>query len=211
MPEWQKQEEIFEEAKKSISDELSPEMANWSFAQMVGVLKVSIKANRRPDNHDSTGTFCMKYLKKPGQSYKIVRNEIQGCFKGRELMKEETVIDILRTLKSLQGVPLSLPANLVSAEATDSTEVVTPQSGIVRKLVLLVITMLNSYAMVIAEANVKPNDVFDSDRMQMRSALQKICKAFGIEANFPELRTKIKPVTFADLEDMGIPNNRRVL
>ena len=206
MLEWQEQERIFEKAKKSISGELSKEMVSWSFAQMIEVLKTSIKTHKKPDDRDPTGTFCLKYLKGSKGNYKIVRNEVQGFFRGREVLKEDTIMTILRTLKKFQDGILS--KDPVVADHRTEEVVVTPQSGIVRKLVLLVITMLNSYVMVITEAEVKPSDVFDADRMQIRNALQKICKAFGIEVTFPESQDKNEPVTLEDLREIGFSKRR---
>ncbi len=70
----------------------------------------------------------------------------------------------------------------------------------VRKLVEHVVTLFNSSAGLITVSNIKPSDVLDGDRMNIQSAMQRMCQAVGINASFNSTAGHGVPVTKNDLQ-----------
>ena len=70
----------------------------------------------------------------------------------------------------------------------------------IRKLIDHTTTLFNSLMILVLEAGVNPDDLYDGDRIQIRIALKKVCDAFGIDVVFPEPEAaRNQPVTQQDL------------
>src|ERR1700743_59092 len=99
--------------------------------------------------------------------------------------------------------------NIPSPASSDSTLQRPPISGPTRVLIDHAAGLFNSLAFLIRENGVRDVDLFDSDRINIRKALEEICKAFGIAANFPDEGIKFERLTRRDLKDMGFAVSKR--
>jgi hypothetical protein len=215
----QTQAEIFEAAKQSVAEELNEEMLSWDFSQMLSRLRDVIANRNQQINSNGIRFFCRHYLGMHGDSH----NEMRRWISGEAVMPFERIQLVLRVLKSERdgNLVLVLPdkggrrvhqvkksVNSGSAEEMrePKPEPSAPKtSGIIRKLVDHATTLFNSLMILIVEAGITSDDLFDGDRIQIRMALKQICVAFGIAVIFPESEAaRSQPVTRQDFADIGL-------
>lgn len=214
--------EFFEQAKQSVASELNEATMAWGFEKMLDELRTAI-ANKNPDQRGVTRNairyFCRHYLNMSGQKFENMRQWLAGT----AIMPAETIAAVLRALQALANGTFSEPVATKHSQATKpaaSPKARSPQRaalaappaqpagsalGIKRKVLDLLISQLNSMLGLFAECGITPADVFDGDRMQIVSALQKICPRLGIKAIFSEPdATHNQPLTKEDLSEIGL-------
>ena len=222
----QSQAEVYEQAKQSIASELDNEILAWDFETMLSQLKAIIEKKAPEETgkvHNSIRFFCRHYLAMHGSTF----NDMRQWLLGRATMPFEKIQMVLRVLKSeregsLVRVPpntggrkydhvaprsLSLgPERAPELDVTIKPEPPTPKtSGVVRTVIDHTGTTLNSLMILIVQAHVSPDDLFDGDRMRVRIAIEEICKSFGINVVFPKPESiRSRPVTSEDFAKAGL-------
>jgi len=234
MAQSQGQTEVFERAKQSMAAELGEAILSWNFSQMLAELRAVI-AKKSPEErgraHNSVRYFCRHYLGMHGNSF----NDMRRWLAGEAVMPFEKIQLVLRSLKSERdGNLVPMPPNkggnnahrtkkeviVKKTKESDAREVVrqepkpeAPQpkcSGAVRKFVDHTTTVFNSLMVLGLELGVIPDNLYDGDRIQIRTAAKQIFDAFGIEVIFPESeRAHSQPVTRQDFAEIGVKAGER--
>jgi hypothetical protein len=215
----QTQAEIFEAAKQSVAEELNEEILAWDFFQMLSRLRDVIASRNQQVKSKGIRFFCRHYLGMHGDSH----NEMRRWISGEAVMPFERIQLVLRVLKSERdgNLVLVLPdkggrrvrqvKKSVNGGGGEEMRESKPgpsapkTSGIIRKCVDHATTLFNSLMILIVEAGITSDDLFDGDRIQIRMALKQICAAFGIAVIFPEPEAaRSQPVTRQDFADIGL-------
>jgi hypothetical protein len=184
--------EIFKTARAEIVDELVPEVANWSFAEMINQMWLRIT---RTKSQDRVRHFSRRVLKIPGNG-----NCVRRWMRGEGLMSKEEIIQVLRRL-NLPQTNSGPPDPVLKMDSQ------TANKDLSRKLVDHTISVFNSLAGLLMQANISMETIYDGDRMHIRETLEKICKSLRVEVRFP-YRERSVPLTQEELSDvgMGIPH-----
>ena len=203
------QDKIFERAKTALAGELNEDIQSWDFVQMLKSLKALIKekGSEQPGRgNNPVRFFCRHYLNMPGERY----NEMRSWLAGREVMPKEKIELALRVLKTWQDGNLRQTIDKPALPSFDleypEGEISQPENlELSRKLVDHTISLFNSLRVLIEKSGISPKDVFGGDRMQITSAMWKICNIFGVDVIFPEPDpAQNQPVTKKDLANFGL-------
>jgi hypothetical protein len=210
--------EVFEQVRDQMVSEVSAEVLKWDFGTMLQKLrraveeKTTVGGERNPN---PLRFFTRNYLKLSGEAFRKVRKWLDGS----AAMSADDVTVVLRTLNTIYyGEGIETPVAPIRAPRPTRPErkrnsvaapTATPLKGVRRKLIDHTISLCNSLVGLTAETGINPEDVLDGDRMQVRSALERICDAYGIEAIFPEPGKVRTPVTAEDLNQMGLGSFKR--
>ena len=208
----QNQLDIFEEAKKSIEG-LDLIMASWNFSDMFNELKSIAQKNKVTGDRNPIRTFCNQYLCFENQTGTQTYEQIRACLRGQLTISVDNIRLILLALKksrqdlSNSTLPVvkqakhnSVPDKLVQSKIS---------SGMVRKVIDHTVGSFYSIVSLIIEINVKPEDVFGSDREQIQVSIEKVCKHFGITVKFPEIKCDhFETLTQEDLAGIGFRATR---
>jgi hypothetical protein len=203
---------VFDEAKQSVGAELDEEMLLWDFSKMMGELQGAIKSCGIPSQNKPVRFFSRHYLKMGGERYKKVIEWLTG----QSEMSADDVIIVLQTLKQLRDGTLSFSevpetsVKRVEEEIPEQKLIEQPTSGVIRRIIDHTIGSFNSITGLVVEAGIKPEHAFDSDRMQVQGAVQKVCECFGVAVVFPESETTFgQPLTHEDLAEIGFERTPR--
>ncbi len=184
----------FLEAKRVLASELSDEIRLWSLSTMIEELQKRIQT--ASSSKHRIREFSRHCLGLHGEQFRRVREWL----KNPSTLTTEDVCLVLRALKEGRNgmmIPPSPPRQTKSPS--------TNRKGVNRKLVGHAITMLNSLNILFNEAGIQPKDAFDGDRMQVQSAMEEICKRFGVTAQFSDpSAARNQPVTRDDLATIGL-------
>lgn len=205
----QGQQKAFEEVKNSLAKELSPEMLLWDFSKMMEELRRVIRSVGTNTN-DKVRFFARHNLNMAGERHKEVRRWLKG-----EVMSAEEIRLVFTALSRIdkgnvetvarqQSVQKALPKVSESKVIAEST------SNVARKIVDHTVGTLYSLVGLIAEAQIKPENVFGSDRGLAQTSMQKICDHFGIAVKFREPKAEqFEPLTQDDLAEIGFGKERK--
>ncbi len=206
------QTEVFDEAKLSVGAELDEEMLLWDFSKMMEELRRAIKSCGVPSKNNRVRFFSRHHLKMGGQKYR----EVLRWIIGQAEMPADDVIIVLRTLKQLRDGTLGFsdvpetPVKTVEEEIPEPKLDEQPTSGVIRRIIDHTIGSFNSITGLVVEAGIKPEHAFDSDRMQIQGAVQKVCECFGVAIVFPESEMTFgQPLTHEDLAEIGFERTPR--
>jgi hypothetical protein len=82
--------------------------------------------------------------------------------------------------------------------------------ALTRRIVDHATTMFNSFANVVGSVELRPAEIFDSDRMQIAGAMQKILSKLGVTVMFPQFdESRCEPLSPEDLSETGLHPHRR--
>ena len=224
------QTEIFEQAKQSIASELDGEILAWDFSTMLSQLRAVIATKDEATHHNGIRFFCRHYLDMHGSSF----NDMRHWLLEKAVMPFDKIESVLRVLKAERdGTLIAGPASAGGPKqnrdhkkpprepkakkvrrSEEEPRQLQPQvpktAGMIRKLIDHTTTLFNSLMILVLEAGVNPDDLYDGDRIQIRIALKKVCDAFGIDVVFPEPEAaRNQPVTRQDLADLGVTKSRQ--
>jgi hypothetical protein len=199
--------DVYQKAHQAIASELSVELQGWSFTDMVSELRQMIKLKGARKSKDRTRYFARHYLGIGGDGFAHVRR----CINLEVPMSESDIQLILRTLHRLkEEKPQSDMHQDFDLDEPATEFIHEPDTGIRRKLIDYVITMLNSLVGLIAAANIKSENLYDGDRMQIQASMQKIFAAFGMRVKFLDSDSEhIQPLTKKDLSDIGLGSSHK--
>lgn len=139
---------------------------------------------------DRTRYFARHELGMRGEEFKRVRE----WFRDPSCMRDEEIQCVRHTLVRL-------------ATRTQKLTVVQGQKSSDRRLISHAVAVLSSLKSIVADINLTA--VNDGDRMYVRSAVDEICKRFGIRATFIDpADSKSHPATRSDLTGVGLKRNR---
>lgn len=190
------QQEIFGDAMESVAHELDQNMFSLTFSTMLEELeRAAIESRETGDRRDSVRFFSRHHLNMKGERYK----EVLDWIKGSLAMSIDDIVCVLRALNSsrtnISDIRTDRRGNSSPAPIDQ------PTSGVIRRIIDHSIGSFNSIAGLIVEAGIKPEHAYDSDRMDIQGAVQRICDRFGIAINFTEVETQ--PLTRKDLAEIG--------
>lgn len=200
--------EVYEETKGRLANELGIDVLKWDFDTMLKKLGEAIHEQTKVDgkrHRHAIRYFARHFLKMSGEAY----NKVSPWLTRKSPMSVDEITLVLRTLNHIyfrevgNGSLKNQPAR-VGHQSDASRTHHTTYNGVIRKLIDHSISILNSLIGLIAEAGVSSSDVLDGDRMQIRSALQRVCGAYGIKVVFTESKKSHTPVTRDDLSEIGI-------
>jgi hypothetical protein len=181
------QNETFEKTRNGLVG-LDAGMSNWSFGDMLDELKHAIESVRPPKESHPIRSFSRRYLGLTGEAFK----QVQKWLRGESAMSQD---DISRVLKALQGLRNTPPAQAQ----------ISVKRNMGRRLVDFTVSQLGSLEGMLSDTVVGPTDINESDKIEIRSSLQKICGRLGICAVFPD-NAKYTPVTSKELAGVGLSN-----
>jgi hypothetical protein len=177
---------LLEAAKKAAH--VGGEMSTWGYAQVVSELKAGVR--KLPSSKSRVRDYTREVLKMKGNRYAEVTSWLRGT-------KVPTNVDDLVTiLRALQ-----------KSDASSLTPGPTLEPSVRRRTTEHIRTLLNSTVGILPPDGL--GEVYESDRMQLRMSMQKLCEAFGVPVVFPEPKTQKEPVTRQDLSKLGVSTHRR--
>jgi hypothetical protein len=211
------QNKFFFEARDSVLHEIDQNMYDWDFLKMIDELKRAIESCGIPSKNNRVRFFSRRYLGMSGQRF----TQVQSWIRGESVMSFNDITHVLGVLSKIRNgslhVALSEKKEVKKVQVVISDPKLAPgvvkkheASGVVRKIIDHTIGSIQSLASLMAEADVKPADAFDSDRRQVQGGIQKLCTRLGVKVNFPESETaQAEPLTKGDLAEVGLEKTIR--
>jgi hypothetical protein len=196
--------QVFDAARDSIKSELDADMSKIEFSVMLAELSRAIKSCGISSRNNPVRFFSRNYLKMSGKKYLEVREWLADT----KVMSSNDIVRVLMILQQLRNGSLVVSVQTKKPSVVRAKKSAPPTSGLVRKIIDHAIGSFQSTVGLIAEAGIKPDLAFDSDRVQIQTALLEISKRFGITATF-QVQTNDQPLTPEDLTEIGFPRGRR--
>lgn len=177
--------EAFDAAMRLARPSLPAHARDWTLEETVAALRRAISENTPPADKNKIRHFTVNVLRLRGETFVRVRK----WMKGADTLEESALVAILRNVAC---------ANPPAGPAAPAAPVpVRPDlnAGVVTH----VVSTMNSLSGLVSKTGIVPSDAYDGDRMQMKSAIEKLCRSFGLEAVIEPVRARNVPVTQADL------------
>ncbi|MDE1875035.1 MAG: hypothetical protein KGI79_01115 [Patescibacteria group bacterium] len=192
----QSQMQAFKAAKDRLSSHVDTDMLAWDFPTLIEKLEEAIQAVRMPGDKNPVRTFTRRRL---GMSGETTVKTVYKWIRGQAEIPVEEIMRVFQTLQEIRHEPPQRTAEAPIRAKVAGQPAATMNKAATRKLIGFAIVSFNSLAEMFPAVGVKPTDVNDGDRMEVRRVLKEICSHLGVPVAFPADGKEYPPVTQVDL------------